>query len=122
MGYDNLKLKLNEIGNVIQALEDQKPIDRVRDKCGLNFYFIRLEGSRFKKAILGFGATHGSYGNSSAHDDMSELLADTVTKVLKQNESFILAEATNLLLKKKKALAEEAAKEAKKIIKLAEEI
>ena len=120
MTYDDLKKSIATHQRTITALKDQIPSKKVRDKVGMYFRFNKLiSDGHWRHAIIQFDAHHGSYGSSSAYDDMSEELAKAVVAALNSYKQAIIVEAVALL---EEALAQKAAKaasEAEQILELA---
>jgi len=120
IGYEKLVTIIKKIDQTITALKNQIPERNHRDKCGLNFRFMNLtHDGNWQKALVTFGASHGSYGSSSASNDMSEMLAKNVVCAIGKLEREIIKTAINILEKEKQLTAEKAANEAEKIIEYA---
>ena len=129
MDYNTVKTTISQIESTIKALENQIPIARQRDKCGLGFAGaesydtpeIGLVNSRWQYAQVRFGASHGYYGNSSAYDDMSPMLAKYVLKALRRSERSIIESAIAIAKEERKELAQKIKEESEKILALAGE-
>lgn len=122
MDYKQMKEEIRNVDRTIEALENQIPVKKVRDKCGLNFSLVEVNKERWKQASVKFGASHGSYGSSSASDDMTLELAKAVTAALIQLERTIIRRAIEILKEKRLKVAAAMAEEAGQIIALAAEI
>ncbi len=127
MNYDTLKSNIAKIDNVIEKLELQKPISNEIDKCGLRFSALEHENNYPKlyrgagdwsQARVTFGAQHGYWGNSSAYDDLSPLLAHYVIKALDALEYQIINKAKELANSDKVKFAAKAKEEAQKILEI----
>ena len=126
MDYKEAQQKIGELKHTIEALENQIPIPQHRDKCGLDFCGVSDYNNPtielrlgFLHATIAFGASHGSYGNSSTKDDMSPQLAHYVLRACRSQESSIIRRAIELAREDIKKLATELEAEAIQIVQLA---
>lgn len=120
MDYNKLLNEIKKLEDIKVDLSYQIPNLQV-DKTGLNFRFREvLKSSGFRKALVEFDAYHGYFGNSGCTDDMSTTLAEYVVKALNYLRKEIVEKAKLIIEADKKRLAEEARKEAKRIIELVE--
>jgi len=126
MDYNTVKTTISQIEGTIKALENQIPIYQQRDKCGLSFagfedYNTPKIGSdgHWGQATIRFGASHGYYGNSSAYDDMSPMLAEYVLKALRRSERSIIESAIAIAKEERRELAQKIKEESEKILALA---
>ena len=118
MDYNAIVNEIKEVDKTIESLKNQIYVPKKTDKNGLHFSFVSIKNDHWRKATIEFMATHGSYGNSSASDDMSEALAIAVTKALVDMEPDIIHKAISLLEKNRKEIATNGLREAEKIIEL----
>lgn len=125
MNYDEISKKIYEIKSVIGDLKNQIPVEKSRDKCGLRFaggeeYNCAkfVYNGDFKQALIKFGAQYGYYGDSSAYDVMSSLLAQYILFSLRGLEGAIIDNAIKIAEKDIQELSINAKEEAQKIIDL----
>lgn len=119
MTYEQARQKIAECESVVNRLECQIPIELRRDKCGLNFSLQRVVSSDWKTAMVGFGASHGSYGCSSATDDMDQSLAEYVVLAMRDLEVSIIRRAQDIARADARAAAKDAAEAAKQVLEWA---
>ncbi len=125
MNYEQGQTRLHEIKNAIEALQNQIPVSKSRDKCGLRFAGSKdydtpgISGDSWRSASIHFGASHGYYGSSAAYDDMSKDVARYVLLALRHLEPSIIQCAVNIAESERKSVAVKMADEARKIVELA---
>lgn len=121
VSIDEARAKIAKLKAVIKALDNQIPFYQQRDKCGLRFRFHKLESGDWTPAVMTFEASHGSYGCSSASNDMSPELAEFVVRAVASMEREIIRKAQWLAKVEATQLAAMVQTEAENILKLARE-